>query len=377
MTIGKNKILFITTNYPQFLGEFYKKNPKLEKLSYKKNKELLMKEFFGSSNFYSNNIKKYGWVTDDVIANDWDMQSKWAAEHNIKVMKDELFFYKYIPEYILIMLGLRNWVKRILLAQIEDFKPDIVYMHHLGLLNSSDINKIKKSARLVVGQIASPLPINKKPLYSYDIIFSSFPHYVQMFKRMGIKSEYLPWCAEDTLVKKIKPSKRIYNVTVIGGFSPYHSRGNKVFENLASSVKVDFWGYREHTLSPSSPILKNFHGQAWGKEMYKIFSKSKIVINRHINVSQGYANNLRMFEATTMGALLITDHKKNMNEFFVVGKEVVTYRNAKELIRKVKYYLAHPKEARKIAEKGQKRTLKDHTYKIRMQELDKILRNHL
>ena len=142
MTIGKNKILFITTNYPQFLGEFYKKNPKLEKLSYKKNKELLMKEFFGSSNFYSNNIKKYGWVTDDVIANDWDMQSKWAAEHNIKVMKDELFFYKYIPEYILIMLGLRNWVKRILLAQIEDFKPDIVYMHHLGLLNSSDIKKI-------------------------------------------------------------------------------------------------------------------------------------------------------------------------------------------------------------------------------------------
>lgn len=375
--MAKKKILFITTNYPQFLEEFYQKNKNHVNLSYKQNQSLLFKQYFGTSNYYSKNIKQYGWQAEEIIANDWELQSKWAQENGISVSKDELFFYKYIPDRLINLLNLRNWTKKIVIAQIEKYKPDVVYTHHLSLFNQRDIKRIKKSTKLFVGQIASPLPVNKKPLYYYDLIISSFPHYVKDFRRMGIKSEYLRWCAESTLSNKIKSKHRIYNVSVVGSFSPYHSEGNKVFEKLAKQTKVDFWGYGEKTLSPTSPIRKNYHGQAWGKQMYQIFSQSKIVINRHINLSKQYANNLRLFEATLMGALLITDHKRNISDFFKVGHEIVTYKNADDLIEKVKYYLDHPKEAKKIARNGQKRTIKEHNYKVRMKELDHILRSYL
>jgi spore maturation protein CgeB len=84
-----------------------------------------------------------------------------------------------------------------------------------------------------------------------------------------------------------------------------------------------------------------------------------------------------MFEATGMGALLITDSKKNMDEFFKSGSEVITYKSAEDLTAKIKYYLKNEKERLKIAKSGQKRTLKDHTYKKRMIELDKILRKYI
>jgi len=371
------RILFVQTNYPVFLDHFYGENPGWETMSYKQIKQLWDKEQFGSGNFYSKNLSKYGWAADEIIINDPRLQSKWASENGLKVSFKESVLTKYIPESVKNLLGLRVWMKQIMFAQIKKMKPDVVYMHDLGVLDEKDIAHLKKYTKLVVGQIACPLPLNKKPLYSYDLIVSSFPHYVKMFSQWGIKSEYLRWCIDQDIPKNTPKTKRQYDVVYVGGLTPHHSQGNSLMEKLASEVHVDFWGYGETFLSPTSPIRKNFHGQAWGRHMYDIFSQAKIVVNRHINVAGNVANNMRLFESTGMGALLITDQKPNMTEFFKVGEEVVTYKNADDLIKKVKYYLTHEKQRLIIAAAGQKRTLRDHTYLVRMKELDTILRTYL
>lgn len=371
------KILFIQTNYPAFLKRFYNKHPNWESYSYEKLKEKWKNELFGSSGFYSKALKNLGWKTMEVTMDDWNSQSKWAEENNIQIggLKDVLL--RKVPFPIKTRLGvIDNWITKVLLKQIELFSPNVVYFHHLGLLDKNELQEVKRRTKLLVGQIASPLP-DKKLLKEFDLIISSFPHFVKKFKEIGVDSEFLKWCAEKSIPKKIGKKKRIYDVSYVGAFTPHHSEGNKMLETLASEVKVDFWGYGQNTLLPTSPIRKNFHGQAWGREMYEIFAKSKIVVNRHINVAENYANNLRMYEATLMGVLLITDHKKNLDKIFKVGKEAVAYKNSSGLIKKVKYYLDHDKEREKIAKAGQKRTLKDHTYDVRMKELDKILRRYL
>ena len=62
---------------------------------------------------------------------------------------------------------------------------------------------------------------------------------------------------------------------------------------------------------------------------------------------------------------------------FEVNREIVTYHSNEELLEKINYYLNHEEERRKIAEAGQRRTLKDHTYTVRMRELKEILEHHL
>jgi len=84
-----------------------------------------------------------------------------------------------------------------------------------------------------------------------------------------------------------------------------------------------------------------------------------------------------MYEATGAGTMLITDFKSDLKNIFIPGQEVETYRTKNELEEKVRYYLSHDLERRKIAETGQRRTLKEHTYKKRMAELIQILKRNI
>ena len=51
--------------------------------------------------------------------------------------------------------------------------------------------------------------------------------------------------------------------------------------------------------------------------------------------------------------------------------------NHKDCEELIAYYLEHPGEAAAIAQAGQRRTLREHTYQCRMIELESILERHL
>ena len=75
--------------------------------------------------------------------------------------------------------------------------------------------------------------------------------------------------------------------------------------------------------------------------------------------------------------MLITDWKANIHEMFEPGKEVITYRTTEECAELVQYYLDHDDERETIARAGQERTLHEHTYHHRMQELLIVLERYL
>jgi spore maturation protein CgeB len=82
--------------------------------------------------------------------------------------------------------------------------------------------------------------------------------------------------------------------------------------------------------------------------MFDVLFKSRITLNSHVDVAGGYAGNLRLFEATGSGALLITDWKKNLHEMFDARTEVLAYRTA--CLEIGKYYLSHDNERQAIRE---------------------------
>ncbi|MFN8496855.1 MAG: glycosyltransferase [Anaerolineae bacterium] len=106
--------------------------------------------------------------------------------------------------------------------------------------------------------------------------------------------------------------------------------------------------------------------------MYKVLRTSKMTLNHHGNVPP-YANNMRLFEATGVGTLLVTDWKANLHEMFEPGREVVAYRSPEECLDLIAYYLGHEEERQAIASAGQQRTLTEHTYLDRMREIVEIL----
>jgi spore maturation protein CgeB len=118
------------------------------------------------------------------------------------------------------------------------------------------------------------------------------------------------------------------------------------------------------------------HPAAFGLDYYDVLARSKIVFNRHIGCAGNDASNMRMFEATGMGACLLTDNKRNLRDLFEPGVEVVTYENIDDAIQKVEYLLAHDREREAIAKAGQRRTLEDHSFEKRVHTLAGIIGEH-
>ena len=370
------KFVIIDTYYQGFLNNFWNKNKDFRTKKYKQIKKKLLDACFGTSDFYSYNLKKIGHKAVDLIVNDEILQYKWAKENGIKVSQTNLFSKLQSLPYIHKFIGRPDWVQKVALEQIKKENVDIIYIQDLSILNPDTLRQAKRYCKLLVGQIACPLSA-KVNLKEFDLIITSFPHYVDKFKKMGINSEYLPLAFESRILKKIKSVNKKYDLTFVGGISPSHVKGTKMLNFIANKLRLDVWGYGKELLPHSSTLYRYHHGQAWAMEMYQKIAESKITINRHIDVAENYANNMRLFEATGMGALLITDKKKNLSSLFKVNKEIVEYDSNKELFDKINYYLSHDKEREEIAKNGQSRTLKDHTYNIRMKELVKIISGYV
>ena len=212
-------------------------------------------------------------------------------------------------------------------------------------------------------------------LSAYDLVFSSLPNQVEHFRKMGVRSEYLPLLFDERVLTRIsRDDHSRYDVVHVGGYGPIHTERNRILEEISAKIPVSCWGYGTNHLSAHSPILQHYQGEAWGIDRFNIIANSKITITKHItSVANGYANNMTLFEATGCGSMLLCDEKRNIGELFEPGKEIITYKNADDAVDKIHYYLNHEDERAQIAKAGQARTLRDHNGTVRMRQmLEKI-----
>ena len=374
------KILIVDTYYDKFLKSFYKKNPNLENLEYDFQLKALLSSNFGTSDAYSYYLNKNNWEAIDLIVNSFFLQKAWGKNNNFKIPKlrskipHKFFKLPIIGKKLVNKNGLLDIAKE----QIKDFKPEILYCQDLSFFPEELLLEIKKenNIRLVVGQIACPLP-PKSFLNPYDLILTSFPHFVDRLRNDGKNCDYFKIGFDERILSKTTQNNRDIDFSFMGGISKHHSYASKNIEYLIKNAKLQVYGYGANNLPLNSKIRKNHNGERWGLEMYNILSRTKISFNRHINVAENNANNMRLYEATGMGSLLLTDKKDNLKKLFEEDLEIVTYKSKEEALDKYNYLINNPTKLKNIAKAGQLRTLKEHTYENRIKELIQILNKYL
>jgi len=115
-----------------------------------------------------------------------------------------------------------------------------------------------------------------------------------------------------------------------------------------------YWNYRYYRPSWVTPI---------GFEEYRpLYQRTKIGINVH-NRGDYTVGGYRMFDLPANGVMQICDGGRFLGSYFEVGKEVVGYSDADDLIDKVRYYLAHDAEREAIALAGFRRVQRDYLAK--------------
>jgi hypothetical protein len=365
------RFLILNTDYPQFLADHYERSPGLAAESFDRQMAVRMETMFGVADFYSEALRKLGHWAIDVHANNGAAQQAWGREHGVAFAPCEATRREIFPWTCRMERG--RWQYEVLAAQIRHYRPDVVLNQAMDMIDPAALREFKPWIGALVGQHAAS-PLKEEADWGvYDLAVSSFLPQVEWFRRKGVRAELNRLAFDRRVLDRTGARERDIAVCFVGTFLDIHTSRTALLERLAEEVPLRVWGMIPPAGLGSSPLGRCYGGPAWGRQMYEILGRAKIVVNHHGNIPP-YANNLRLFESTGCGAMLLTDDKPNLGELFDAGAEVVTYADAEQCVERARHYLDHDAERRQIAASGQIRTLRDHTFEHRMSELVEIVR---
>lgn len=356
------RLLEITTQYDQYLREFYNYHKDIEQWSYDELFSLLVADAFAESDFIHRELNQMGIESKVIFYNNRTLQGKWKGS------KNEMSYFE------------------ILLLQIKDFKPDVILISDMNCFTGEEIKNIKncqepKKIKLLGYHFTALSDTFKKRASLYDQIYTGSKTFVNNMKGCGLPAYLLRHAFEPSIlnhvVKKEIMNKICFLGTVILGENVHENRIEMFRKLIVENIPYDFYG---NIYGAPQKIVSNNDDQGksameaeiingrkpgmFGINYYTAMSQYSICLNLHALCGDSYsAGNMRMFEATGMGICLLTDHKGENAELFDVNKEIVVYESFDDMIQKAKWLLDHPQKGREIAIAGQKRTFKEHTYK--------------
>jgi hypothetical protein len=188
----------------------------------------------------------------------------------------------------------------------------------------------------------------------FDHIFVAQRDHVPAVRSHGyLRAEWLPLAA-DPAFKRDPRAERPVDVAFVGQTGLPGSRRYEVLHAVA-------------TVFTTNDIHRHYHPA----EMSDLYGGAKIVLNASI----GSDLNMRVFEATAAGALLVTDRIDNgLDQLFTEGQHYVGYDSAPEAVETIARYLVDHAGRTGIAAAGQQHVLAHHTYVHRWRTVRSRLR---
>jgi spore maturation protein CgeB len=385
------RILVLNADYPRFLAWFYRRQPGLENASYAVQMAARNASLFGVADFYSRNFAALGHQAADIHVNNPWLQSAWAREHGMAVEALE-------PPGGLERRKLPGWLQRmatpfkpmlrplarkvglsprldaraekILLARIEEFQPDLVINQDIFYVDTELARRIKSICNpLLIGQVGIE-PSRGEDWGVYDLMISQLPATVRSFRSLGIRAEVNHLAFEPAILDAL-PEAPVADIDVsfVGTVSVDHRQRIALLEAVAARYDLKLWGNRPQTLPASSPLHRCFQGEVWGADMYQVLRRSRITLNSHIDLAGREAGNMRLFEATGVGAFLLTDFKDNLDMLFAPDKEVAVWRSIDDCLTVIGRMIGEDNRRAAVARAGHARTMAQHTYRHRAAEI--------
>ena len=388
--LTRMRILVLNADYARFQSWLYRRQPGLEKASYAEQMAARNASLFGVADFYSRNFIALGHAAAEIHVNNPWLRSAWAREHGMALPQQPVAVAerRILPAWIeravtpfkpmLRPLARRVGLspkldpeaEKILLAQIEDFRPDLIINQDIFHVDTQLVRRIKEIGKpIMVGQVGIE-PSRGQEWAVYDLMLSQLPSIVNFFRKAGVRAEVSHLAFEPAILDQL-PAIDTHDIDIsfVGTVSVDHQQRIALLEAVARHHDLKLFGNRPQSLPASSPLHRCFQGEVWGAEMYQVLRRSRITLNSHIDFATREAGNMRLFEATGAGAFLLTDFKENLDTLFEPDREVAAWRSIEDCLAKIERYRTDDALRTDIAKAGQARTLAAHTFHRRAQQI--------
>jgi spore maturation protein CgeB len=384
------RILVLNADYPRFLAWLYGRRPGLENASYAAQMAARNASLFGVADFYSRNFAALGHSAAEIHVNNSWLQTAWANEHGLAMeqplataaggpalpgwLQRAVAPFKPMLRPLARKVGLSPRLdaqaEKVLLAQIEDFQPDLVLNQDIFYVDTGLMRRIKAiGSPILIGQVGIA-PSRGEDWTVYDLMISQLPTTVKSLRAFGVRAEVCQLAFEPGILDVLpeQPATDI-DVSFVGTVSVDHQQRIALLEAVAGRYDLKLWGNRPQALPASSPLHRCYQGEVWGADMYQVLRRSRITLNSHIDMAGNEAGNMRLFEATGVGAFLLTDFKDNLDTLFAPDGEVAVWRSIDDCLAGIDRYLGDQAARTAIARAGQEKTMAQHTYRHRATEI--------
>ncbi len=269
-------------------------------------------------------------------------------------------------------------------------KPDAaIFCLFQEEMDENILNTIRKNTKTLVYFFDDPWRQKFARHWIKYFDYFSTPDYYMHLKYLseGFNNVvYSPFGFNSSIYKKLNPEK-IYEVSFVGGYSPYRKW---IIDNLKKEgIDVKVFG-------------RDWKSGTWisQEEMVRIFNQSKINLNLSNSISFDAAflfhsaRSLkaikqilllrktkeqikgRHYEINACGGFQLSYYVPGLNFTYEIDKEIAVYEDARNIADEIKFFLKEDKLRNEIAEKGFVRSHKDHTAQGYIKRLvDKILSN--
>ncbi len=261
--------------------------------------------------------------------NDEMMQRSWARENGLPA---------------------KSSLEEILLAQIEHHRTEILYNLDPVRFPSSFVRTLPGCVRKTLCWRAAPS--GQADFTAYGAVLGNFPSILDLWRKKGCRAEWFA-PAIDPEMNAYGHGERPIDVLFVGGYSRHHSARAKILERVASLAKEWHVVYcldasrltriAESFAGCLLPLQKYRRPQAvskiarspvFGRQLYELIGKSKIVLNGAIDMAGPDRGNMRCFEAIGCGALLVSD-EGNYPEGLRNEETMLTYSNSESCVRQI------------------------------------------
>jgi hypothetical protein len=258
--------------------------------------------------------------------------------------------------------------EQILLAQIEHHRTEVFYNMDPVRYPSAFVRKLPGCVKKSVCWRAAPSA--GEDFGAYDAVLGNFPSIAERWRRHGWRAE-LFFPAVDRVMARYNQADRPIDVLFVGGYSRHHVTRAKVLEQIArmaGSFNVVYHLDASRLTRSAESLLGRFvpglakhrrpravrriaRPPVFGRRLYELLGKSKIVLNGAIDMAGFDRGNMRCFEAMGCGALLVSD-QGNYPEGMSKGVSMLTYGSAKDADRQIRTALDEWSLSQEIAKRG-------------------------
>jgi Glycosyl transferases group 1 len=260
-------------------------------------------------------------------------------------------------------------LEAILLAQIEHHRTEVFYNLDPVRYPSKFVGKLPGCVKKTLCWRAAPS--GNADLTGYGAVLGNFPSILESWRGKGCRAE-LFYPAHDPVMDEYGHGDRPIDVLFVGGYSRHHTARAKTLEQVASLADTRRIVYcldasrltrlAESPLGRLLPLGKHRRPSAlsrvarspvFGRQLYELIGKSKIVLNGAIDMAGRDRGNMRCFEAMGCGALLVSD-AGNYPEGMIPGETIVAYETAENGVEQIQRLLSDWTLTKKISDNGRR-----------------------